>query len=280
MKEEIRVRQSTGYGLVKRNIMRAKDLSIEAKAIYSYLCSFAGTGTKAYPLVNTILEELNISKTRYYKYLNELQEKGIIIIEKIKTESGMMRNIYTLNEYEKEEGLPQNEDDPIPQNREHPIPQNKEHPIPQNKDEGIPQNEDEGIPQNEDIEYKQRILTKNIYINCSSEAEPHPKIKLIKEIIDYLNEKTNKSYTYKSNITKRLINARTEEGFTLEDFKTVIDKKTKDWNNPTMEKYLRPQTLFSTKFEAYLNEGVQDNGSHRSTKKNYHPNWNMGTIIE
>ena len=272
MKEETRVRQSTGYGLVKRNIMRAKDISIEAKAIYSYLCSFAGTGTKAYPLVNTILEELNISKTRYYKYLNELQEKGIISIEKVKTESGMMRNIYTLNEYEKEEGLPQNEDDPIPQNREH--------PIPQNKDKGIPQNEDEGIPQNKDIEYKQRILTKNNNINCSSEAEPHPKAKLIKEIIDYLNEKTNKNYTYKSNVTKRLINARTEEGFTLEDFKIVIDKKTKDWDNPKMEKYLRPQTLFSTKFEAYLNEGVQDNGSHRSTKKNYHPNWDMGTIIE
>ena len=74
------------------------------------------------------------------------------------------------------------------------------------------------------------------------------------EIIDYLNEKTGKTYTaVKTN--NQLINARYEEGYTLEDFKAVIDYKTSKWKGTEWEKYLRPSTLFSAKnFENYVNE--------------------------
>ena len=55
--------------------------------------------------------------------------------------------------------------------------------------------------------------------------------------------------------TKTLIHARVNEGFTLENFKSVIDIKTSQWkNDKAMCKYLRPETLFGTKFEGYLNE--------------------------
>lgn len=75
------------------------------------------------------------------------------------------------------------------------------------------------------------------------------------EIIKYLNEKTNSNYRHTTKKTKDLIKARWNEGFTLEDFKTVIDKKTAEWlNDPKMSKYLRPETLFGTKFESYLNQ--------------------------
>ena len=85
------------------------------------------------------------------------------------------------------------------------------------------------------------------------------KIKIKKEvyveIVDYLNEKIGARYSAKSSKTQTLINARMNEGFTLEDFKTVIDKKCNDWLKDTkMSKYLRPETLFGTKFEGYLNE--------------------------
>ena len=43
------------------------------------------------------------------------------------------------------------------------------------------------------------------------------------------------------------------DGFTLADFKAVIDKKVKDWNGTKMQEYLRPETLFGAKFESYLN---------------------------
>lgn len=75
-----------------------------------------------------------------------------------------------------------------------------------------------------------------------------------KEIVDYLNEKANTKYRSSGSKTKSLIKARINEGFSLDDFKTVIEKKAKEWSGTTMEKYLRPETLFGTKFEGYLNE--------------------------
>ena len=75
-----------------------------------------------------------------------------------------------------------------------------------------------------------------------------------KEIVDYLNQNTGSKYRSSGAKTKSLIKARTNEGFSLDDFKTVIEKKAKEWSGTTMEKYLRPETLFGTKFEGYLNE--------------------------
>lgn len=79
----------------------------------------------------------------------------------------------------------------------------------------------------------------------------------IKEIISYLNEKTGSKYRLNTDATKKHINARLDEGFTVDDFKTVIDIKTDEWlGDKDMQKFLRPQTLFGTKFESYLNQPV------------------------
>ena len=76
-----------------------------------------------------------------------------------------------------------------------------------------------------------------------------------KDIVEYLNLKTNSNYKHTTEATVKIINARLKEGYTLEDFKTVIDKKTKQWlNDEKMSNFLRPLTLFGTKFESYLNE--------------------------
>ena len=75
-----------------------------------------------------------------------------------------------------------------------------------------------------------------------------------REIIDYLNRKAGTNYKYSSADTKSHIRARYEQGFTTEDFFTVIDKKVAEWRGTDMGKYLRPSTLFGTKFESYLNQ--------------------------
>ena len=75
-----------------------------------------------------------------------------------------------------------------------------------------------------------------------------------KKIIDYLNQKAGTNYRASSAATKRLINGRFHDGFKFNDFKCVIDNKVNDWKGTTMEKYIRPQTLFGTKFEGYLNQ--------------------------
>ena len=77
---------------------------------------------------------------------------------------------------------------------------------------------------------------------------------IITEIVNYLNKKLNSNYRVKNKVTQKHINARLEDGFTLDDFKKVIDKKYKEWfNNAEMRQYLRPETLFGTKFDSYLN---------------------------
>ncbi len=78
-----------------------------------------------------------------------------------------------------------------------------------------------------------------------------------KAIVEYLNSKCGTNYKYTSDNTRRNIRARLEDGYTVEDFYTVIDKKANDWIGTDMQEYLRPITLFGTKFESYLNQPVK-----------------------
>lgn len=83
-----------------------------------------------------------------------------------------------------------------------------------------------------------------------SPTEPVP----YQEVVQYLNQKTGKNFKHTSKVTQRHIKARLAEGFTVSDFKQVIDKKCSDWlRDQKMKEYLRPETLFGTKFESYLN---------------------------
>lgn len=117
-------------------------------------------------------------------------------------------------------------------------------------------------------EYKANLEALKVFTTCketlppgknslqggSKETLPNNELLYIKIIINYLNSATSSNYRYQSKATQRLINARLNDGFTVDDFKAVIDKKTKEWKGTEMEKYLRPETLFGTKFESYLNQ--------------------------
>ncbi|MDM8128845.1 conserved phage C-terminal domain-containing protein [Paraclostridium benzoelyticum] len=78
-------------------------------------------------------------------------------------------------------------------------------------------------------------------------------------VIDKLNILANKSYKSSSKKTQQLIKARVNEGYALEDFYKVIENKVCTWkDDPKMDQYLRPATLFGTKFESYLNEKLKN----------------------
>lgn len=82
------------------------------------------------------------------------------------------------------------------------------------------------------------------------------------DIVNYLNEKTGSQYRSTTRKTQNLIKARFNDGFKLDDFKKVIDSKTDEWyNNSKMNKFLRPETLFGTKFESYLNQKLVNGGT-------------------
>ena len=89
---------------------------------------------------------------------------------------------------------------------------------------------------------------KDIVEHSPTESVPY------QEVVEYLNQKTGKNFKHTSKVTQRHIRARLAEGFTVSDFKQVIDKKCSDWlRDQKMKEYLRPETLFGTKFESYLN---------------------------
>jgi len=96
----------------------------------------------------------------------------------------------------------------------------------------------------------------NKQLNKETIKQLNPEFKII---ISNLNEKAGTKYKHTTEKTKTLIKARLNEGFVLDDFFTVIENKTREWlDDPKMSKYLRPETLFSPKFESYLNQKKQE----------------------
>ncbi|MEE1061289.1 MAG: conserved phage C-terminal domain-containing protein [Ruminococcus sp.] len=96
-------------------------------------------------------------------------------------------------------------------------------------------------------------------INNIVEQDSTSCISQVKEIVEYLNAKVGTSYKASTKATQKHINARLKEGYTVDDFKKVINRKTEEWQNTDMSKYLRPDTLFGAKFESYLNIPLQQN---------------------
>lgn len=120
--------------------------------------------------------------------------------------------------------------------------------------------------------YVKKLKDNNTYTNNTNNNNIiYSQVLPYEEIINYLNLKANTHYRHTIEKTKSLINARFNENFTLDDFKKVIDNKVSEWKDTEMEKYLRPETLFGTKFESYLNQKKKETLEEmmeRITKKN------------
>lgn len=96
--------------------------------------------------------------------------------------------------------------------------------------------------------------------NMSSRTSSDRPVYPYRDIVDYLNQQAGTAFRASSADTQKHIRARFVEGYSLEDFKRVIDNKVREWGKipaageKDMRKYLRPATLFGTKFESYLQE--------------------------
>ncbi|WP_404987889.1 conserved phage C-terminal domain-containing protein [Clostridium culturomicium] len=113
--------------------------------------------------------------------------------------------------------------------------------------------------------------TKN-NITSSRKRGCETKEKEISEIIDYLNKATGKKFKPDTKVTERYITVRLKEGFTLEDFKAVIDNMVYNWTGTRFQQYLAPSTLFGSKFETYLHGGkVHKEKGLSSGKDEYQP---------
>ena len=90
---------------------------------------------------------------------------------------------------------------------------------------------------------------------AESKPEKSSAIEFYARVIDYLNATCGTSYKASTEKTRKFIRSRVKEGFKEEDFYTVIRFKAEQWkNDEKMSAYLRPETLFGTKFENYLEQ--------------------------
>lgn len=99
------------------------------------------------------------------------------------------------------------------------------------------------------------LSKKDTLTNMAPPSDPEEKFSdRIKEIVAYLNEKTDSSYRENTPNTRKHIVARLKQDYTVDDFKHVIDVKCAEWKGTEFEKFLRPDTLFGSKFENYLQQ--------------------------
>lgn len=110
--------------------------------------------------------------------------------------------------------------------------------------------------------YKENSLKEQNKRSNIGQARPDDTAPTRKKIIAYLNSKLGTSYKPNASKNKLVINARLNEGYTLDDFKRAIDNKVADWgNDKKMSKFLRPETLFGPKMDGYVNEKVKTDSS-------------------
>ena len=235
----IKVNKTKNYTTISNFHLREKDMSLKAKGLLSLMLSLPedwdySVGGLAKlskdgkdSVTNTLME---LERFGYVKRTQCLNDKNQF--------DGYDYDIYEEPQFEEETPLTGNPltGNPLTGN---PLTGN---PLTGNPLTGNPQQLNTNINKllinNKEEKYKKEEKTEIPYV----------------VIIDYLNLKTKSHYKYNTNKTRDCIKARWREGFRLEDFKKVIDNKSKEWlGDPKYENYLRPETLFGNKFEGYLN---------------------------
>ena len=220
------IREKNWFWL-ENDLVDREDITAMEKLIYMLLARYADKEGKCFPSQEKLCKVTGIKDYRtIVKYLKQLEEKGLI---EIKKNNGKV-NVYYL----------------------------KNVTTPPTKNVGT---------KNATANFAEEPPTKNVGtpptnfagITIHNEKDTKNNTQYIKEsdeVVNHLNEKAGTKYKSTSKNTTRHIQARINEGYTLEDFKTVIDKKCSEWLNTDMEKYLCPETLFGSKFEKYLNQKI------------------------
>lgn len=238
--------KSNPYVMLNKTCLRDDKLSWKAKGLHSYLLSLPDDW-------NIYIEDLkNRSKDgrdSTTSAVNELIKMGYIKRAPAKDEkTGKFKGGYDYEVYE----MPIEIDESGEVNRVTEKPKSEKTEIGK-----FP------IPENPKLLNNKLKLNNNIYSS----------------VIEKLNYLANTSYKATTKKTQSLIRARVEEGFTLEDFYKVIEIKVSDWKGTEFEKYIRPETLFGSKFENYLNQKVKPK-QEKTINENpdFYPNMNFETI--
>ena len=249
----MRVNKTNNYTVMSNCHLRDTRLSLKAVGLLSKILSLPDNWDYSIRGLVAICKE---NETAVKNALKELKEFGYLKVTKLmpdQTESGRIEWIYDIYEQPQTSQNGEHQKEEKQQVENLPI----EHQYIENQVQ-LNTKESNTEELNTDV-----LNTKDIYIgevpeelhNAPAERIPY------QEIVDYLNQKTNKHFRPNINKTRSAIKSRWKEGFRESDFKYVIDVKCSQWlNDSQMSKYLRPETLFGNKFESYLNEEINSSG--------------------
>ena len=234
---QFKIRCEKNFTTIRNSIFKDKTISLKAKGLLAFMMSVPPDWDYSLAGLAACNKDGLVSVR---SALQELEDNFYVKLTKVRNEKGQIVDMqYDVS------------DEPVFGNRieEKPF---LENPKADNPKTEKPLSENRTQLNTNTLNTKE-LNTKVIKDIVQEQEEPIP----YAEIITYFNEVAGTHYLLKGKEIKRFIKARWNDGFRLEDFKTVLDKKTAQWKNDSkMSKYLRFETLFSNKFESYLNEVV------------------------
>ncbi len=217
-----RVNKTTDYTVMSNSHLKNNQMSLKAKGLLSLMLSLPDDWDYS---INGLVALSNDKRTAVMSALEELKKNEYVVIDKKRNDKGQFENVYNIFEEQQTNRCRLSD---------------AENPMRKTRC---------GLS---DAENQQQLNT-----NKSNTKELNTKqsnTEQYKYIVEYLNQKASTNYRSTIVKTKSLIDARLNEGFTIADFEKVIDNKVAEWKGSDYEKYLRPETLFSNKFESYLNQ--------------------------
>jgi len=216
----IRIVKDKNFITIGKYHLKEKEMSLKAKGLLSQMLSLPDEWD--YSIVG--LTKINKDGIDSIKAtLKELEQFGYLRRTRVKDTKGIFTDIeYTI--YEKPLGENPQVEKPLVEN-----------PLQLNTNNI------------EEIKNKKEIYKESW--DCDAYVK-----RLTEVMVDFLNERTGRNYKTNNPKTQSLVRARLREGFREADFDNVIETKCDEWLDTDMEKYLRPDTLFGTKFENYANQ--------------------------
>lgn len=240
----VRVKREKDFTIIQNDILRSNELSLKAKGLICYLLSH-DEDFKIYK--SSLSNHLKEGKDAINNAWKELKDAGYIESEKVTDDKGRISYNHTV--YDVPVGGFSYYGEPDTKNTN--IRRlNKEKEMVKEKGGGSEKTGKEFQQKNSKQNVKASTL-QNDHVGRDSEVSS-----ACITIVSYLNEKTGKSYRPTTGATKRKISARLREGYTVDEFKKVIDNKCEEWlSDHKMKDFLRPSTLFAAShFDDYLNQ--------------------------
>lgn len=260
----IRVNKTKDYTVMSNIFLKEKEMSLKAKGLLALMFSLPDDWDYSIKGLVSICKE---NETAIKSTLKELKEFNYLRIVKLmpdETESGRIEYRYDVFE------TPQQDDNitrKINNHKQSTAKQQVERQYTENQyieKQDIENQPLEILSVENPLQLNTNILntkesnTKGLNTNkqkADSDVEISEECKSVShKVIEYLNQKANTSFKPEYKPTLKLIQHRLSEGFTVQDFITVIDNKYNTWIGTEFQQYLRPLTLFGEKFESYLVE--------------------------